>query len=256
MSNIWRPHGVLWHCPRNIANAAQDISTRMLSYEARFWEAAWEHEYTQSCALCRSWLITDPGCRTHELLPLHIASPANWHIEIGFWQWHGDSFYGSGGIDRQISIFDVISQCKAICVPILLHVSCCWMSVTKLWDMIIRLCMCKGWTHHAKVLESKSACQRANKFNFCLPISDEWESKSYNRDEMYRENSSKWCHTSHRKRGQCPIRICLNDDRDAAFIHASNCITLRTDLVHMVEIFKIAYVMSWKSMRRSWMRKG
>jgi len=29
-------------------------------------------------------------------------------------------------------------------------------SVNTLWDMIIRLCMCKGWTHCVKVLEPKS----------------------------------------------------------------------------------------------------
>jgi hypothetical protein len=56
--------------------------------------------------------------------------------------------------------------------------------------------------------------------------------------------------------GLCPIRICLNDNRYAAFTHASNCITLHTDLVHMVEIIEIAYGTSWNSRRRSWMRKG
>jgi len=60
----------------------------------------------------------------------------------------------------------------------------------------------------------------------------------------------------HRKSGQCSIRISLNDDRHATFIHVSNCITLCTDLVHMVEIFDIAYGMSWKSRRRSWIRNG
>ena len=59
-----------------------------------------------------------------------------------------------------------------------------------------------------------------------------------------------------RRGAQCSIRICLNDDHHAAFIHASNWITLRTDLVHMLEIFKFAYGTSWKSGRKSWMRKG
>jgi len=31
---------------------------------------------------------------------------------------------------------------------------------------------------------------------------------------------------------------------------------LHTDLVHMFQIFEIAYGMSWKLRRRSWMRKG
>jgi hypothetical protein len=60
----------------------------------------------------------------------------------------------------------------------------------------------------------------------------------------------------HRKSGQCSIRISLNDDRRATFIHVSNCISLRTDLVHMVEIFEIAYGTSCESRRRSWIRDG
>jgi len=47
-----------------------------------------------------------------------------------------------------------------------------------------------------------------------------------------------------------------NDDRHAAFVHASSWITLRTDLVHMVEMFEIGYGPSWKSRRRSCIRKG
>jgi len=35
------------------------------------------------------------------------------------------------------------------------------------------------------------------------------------------------------------MRISLDDARHAAFIHASNCMIVHTDLVHMVEIFKI-----------------
>jgi len=60
----------------------------------------------------------------------------------------------------------------------------------------------------------------------------------------------------HRKSGQYLLRIRLNDNCQAAFIHVSNCITLRTDLVHIVEICKIAYGMSWELSRRSWMKKG
>ena len=48
----------------------------------------------------------------------------------------------------------------------------------------------------------------------------------------------------------------LNDNCHAVFIHVFNCITLYTDLVHMVEIFEIARGTSWKSRRRSWIRNG
>jgi len=39
-------------------------------------------------------------------------------------------------------------------------------------------------------------------------------------------------------------------------MHVSNCITLRTDLMHMVEIFQIACGTSWRSRRRSCIRNG
>jgi len=61
---------------------------------------------------------------------------------------------------------------------------------------------------------------------------------------------------SHRKRGWCLIRIGLSGTSYAALIHASNGITLCTDLVDMLEIFEIVYGMSWKSRRRSWMKRG
>jgi len=48
----------------------------------------------------------------------------------------------------------------------------------------------------------------------------------------------------------------MNDDCRAAYDYAAHYITLCTDPVHMVEILKIAYGMSWKSRRMSWMRKG
>jgi len=39
-------------------------------------------------------------------------------------------------------------------------------------------------------------------------------------------------------------------------MHATNCITLRTDLLHMVEILEIAYGTSWISRRRNRIRNG
>jgi hypothetical protein len=39
-------------------------------------------------------------------------------------------------------------------------------------------------------------------------------------------------------------------------MHVSNCITLRTDLVHVVEIFENACGTSWILRRRSWIRNG
>ena len=60
----------------------------------------------------------------------------------------------------------------------------------------------------------------------------------------------------YRNSGQCARWIDLNDNRHAEFIHLSNFITRRTDLVHMVEIFEIDCGMSWKLRKRSWIRNG
>jgi hypothetical protein len=60
----------------------------------------------------------------------------------------------------------------------------------------------------------------------------------------------------HRNSGQCSMQISLNDDHHATFIPVSHCITLRTDLMHRVEIFAIAYGTSRKSRRRRSIRNG
>jgi len=122
--------------------------------------------------------------------------------------------------------------------------------------MIIRLCMCKGWTHDVKVLESKLHCKTANTFGFFLQVTVKWQSKRNVSDEMCQQNFSEWCRTSHWTSGQCTWRIDLNDNRHAAFLHESNCIILHTDLVHMVQILEVAYGRSWTSRRRSWIRNG
>jgi len=99
--NIWRAYGVYWHCPQNIANAIRDYLTRKKSHETRFREAAVKHEYTWSCTLHRVWFVTFPdskACWTCKVLPLHIASHANHHIETGFGRTDGDGSLVSGGI--------------------------------------------------------------------------------------------------------------------------------------------------------------
>jgi len=40
------------------------------------------------------------------ILPLHIASRANYYIEIGFGRRNGDSSCVCGGIDKQIDTLD------------------------------------------------------------------------------------------------------------------------------------------------------
>jgi len=67
---------------------------------------------------------------------------------------------------------------------------------------------------------------------------------------------SQWCHMGHRWRDQSTMWRGMNDDRDATYDHAANCITLCTDLVQLVEILKIAYGRSWKARGMSGIRKG
>jgi hypothetical protein len=156
----------------------------------------------------------------------------------------------------QTVIFDLWSQGKASCFPILPLCSFVLISMAKLWDMIIRLCMSKGQTHHLNVLESKSGCKMAITFGFFLQVTVKWQSKSSISNEMCKQNLSECCHRCHRKSVKCAWQIDLNDNHHAAFINSYNSMTLRTDLVHMVEIFEIACGMSWKSRRMSWIRNG
>jgi hypothetical protein len=152
----------------------------------------------------------------------------------------------------QTVIFDIWSWWKASRLPILLRASFVLISVTKLWDIILRLCMCRGRTHHIKVLQSNSHCKTANMFGFFLLETVKWQSKSNIADEMGKQNLIVWRHASHRNSVQCAERIDMNNNLHAAFIYVSNHITLRTDMVYMIEILEIVYGRSWKLRRRSW----
>jgi len=113
-----------------------------------------------------------------------MESPANYHIDFRFGWRHGDSSCICRGLDRQTVMFDIKSQSKAICIQLLLHITFFMISVTKLCDMIIRLCMWKGQTHQVKVLESKSGSKTANTFDFYLQVTVKWQSTSYSSDKI------------------------------------------------------------------------
>ena len=162
-----------------MTNAARELSTTKWSYELWFSETPVEDKSTRFCTRHEAGLITyseSKACWTCKLSPLHIASPATHHIEIGFTRRHCAGSCVSTEIETQIGIFGIISLWKAICVSILLCVSFFLISVNKLWDMIICLCKCKGRTHHENVLESKAGCQMSNTLDFCLRITVLWES--------------------------------------------------------------------------------
>jgi hypothetical protein len=148
---------------------------------------------------------------------------------IGFGRSDGESSCISGGIKRQFGVLDIIPLWNAICVPILLHVSIFLISVTKLWGVIICLYVCKGRTHYATGLESKSGCKAGKAFDFCLLIAVMWESTSNINHKILSQNLREWYHAGYRRCGQCSISICLNDVHHAAFIHVCKCISFHTD---------------------------
>jgi len=201
--------------------------------------------------------VTDHLCdagSTNQRPSLHIASRADYYIEIGVVRTNGDSSCIWGGIDSHNESFDYVELWKAIYVSILLCVSFVLISVTKLCDMIIHLCICKGRTHHSNVGNSKSLLNMTNEPVIVFPVTVLCQSKNLICDEIYQQVFSKWCHTSHRRSGQCAIWTCTHDNGHAAFIHAFECTMLRLALVPIVQILKIAYGRSWKSRQKSRIR--
>jgi len=179
------------------------------------------------------------------------VSQASYHVQIRFVRRYGDCSCIMGGVNMQVDIFDLVSLRNAICVPIGLHVSCYLISVTKLWDMIICLCMWKGWMGNGNVLESKSHWLTANQHHIVLPVTVKPENYNYIWHETHEQILSQWCHTGHRLRGQSTMRTGMNEDQHGALVHSCNRITLSIDIVHMVVNLKIAYGRSWKSWRMS-----
>jgi len=115
------------------------------------------------------------ACLTSKLLPLHVTSRANYHTEIGFrWTYCNSSFF-IGTLPAQLVIIDDSSLWKVIGVPILLFVNIFLISVIRLWDMIISLCMCKGHTGHTKVLDSKLSWLMIDQPHIVLPLTDKWD---------------------------------------------------------------------------------
>jgi len=122
--------------------------------------------------------ITDKqmeDCLTRKLSPLHVTSQANYHRGIGFrWTYCNGSFV-IGTLPAQLVIIEDLSPQEVIGVPILLCVNIFLISVTKLWDIIIRLCMCKGHTGHTKVLNSKPSWLTVDQPDIILPLTDKWQ---------------------------------------------------------------------------------
>jgi len=88
-------------------------------------------------------------------------------------------------MNMQIGICDNVSLRKVIDELILLHVSYYLIAVNKLWDMIIRLCMCKGLIVHANVLEFKSYRLTTNEHDIVLLVNVKSDNLNRIRDETH-----------------------------------------------------------------------
>jgi len=167
------PMETLDSVPRRFANAARDFLTREWSYEARFAETALAQTHSIPPALPNALFVSDSGIkasRSRKLGSLYIASQAYYNIETGFRRRHGDGSCVTAGMNRPIGIGDNVSIWNVRSVPISLHVSFYFISVTKLWDMIIRLCMSKGQIGHANVLDFESHWLTTNERDIVLPV--------------------------------------------------------------------------------------
>jgi len=100
---------------------------------------------------------------------MDIMSQVNYQIAIRFWQRNGDSSCVANGVNRQIAMFDDVSLGKPIGVPIILSISFFLNSVTKMWDLVIPLCMWMGRMGQANVLESQKHWLMTNELNMILP---------------------------------------------------------------------------------------
>jgi hypothetical protein len=147
----------------------------------RFRETTATHRHSISLARRGGQLITNwkcEGCWTCKLRLLQIVSLPNYHIEIVFGRKPGDGSCVTGGIDRPISNIDDVALIQVICVPIMLRGSCFWISVTKLWDMIIFQCLYKGRTGHLKDPDAKSSWWMTNKRYISLSATVKLEIKT------------------------------------------------------------------------------
>jgi hypothetical protein len=118
---------------------------------------------------------TSKPVKLHKFWLLHIPFLPHYHTTIWFRRRHCN---GSWVISRwcgQSLITDNISPRKQIRVSILKYVSIFVISVTKLSEMIICWCMCKGHMAHKQDLDSKPSWLTFNQRNIVLRLTGKWE---------------------------------------------------------------------------------
>jgi len=159
-------------------NDAWNCTNRQKPSEIGIWRTSVLHMHISSHTRWGTQFVTDKqikACSTRKLLPQHVTSLVNYYTAIGFRWTYCNGLFVISTLPAQLVIIDNLSLRKVIGVPILLQVNIFWISVTKLWDMIICLCMCNGHTGHTQVLHSKLSWLTINQPDIVLPLTDKWE---------------------------------------------------------------------------------
>lgn len=142
------------------------------------WQTTVRHKHCVRPSSCSTKFVPYSQCRTcwtRKHLPLRILCIANDLIDVGFRSRNGHGACIAGATNWQIDTVHNWSRWKPISIVTVLCVSCFFISVTKLWDMIMCMCMCKGHMGYAKVLGSKSSGWATNVLHIILPVSVNWE---------------------------------------------------------------------------------
>lgn len=98
-------------------NATRDFTTKKMLHGARYHDTTHSQMWSVPRAGSGAQFITDfecEHCATHQLVPLHVAFPANYNRNIEFRSRYGVSCCIAGGKDSQIAICDDASLGKVI----------------------------------------------------------------------------------------------------------------------------------------------
>ena len=155
---------------------------------------------------------------------------------------------------KHILIHDHLSPWNVTDVHIVLCVSLFSISVTIVWEIIIRLRMCNGHMGQTVVLDSKLDRLTIHLPDIALYLKARWEHTLYSVEFTMKYNFTHWCHTWQMRWSPCITCICMYDHHHVAFIHIFSCIAFHSDLVHIVKIIKIASGRLSRFRRRNWWR--
>jgi len=190
------------------------------------------------------------------LWPLHRISLAKFNKGIGFRWTYSPGLVVICTLPVQCMVIDYMSPRKVICEPRLVHVGNFLISVSKIADMTIRLCLSKGRMCHTNVPDSKSYWSTIHRHDIIMPLTRKWEREIYIEDNIYHHNIVQPWHRCFRRNGQCAMQIRRNDHHHIPLILRSNYITLLSDPAHILNILEIAYGRSWKLGWCNWIRQN